>query len=130
MESKLKLTNDELESLKELGEKNPLLKKAFDLIEVVQLSVISDTLLALKKTHLNICEELGEKKISIFNESTEGLKTFENYIKWNGTVEDTVKTIRSLENSLSPEEVKEVNKKMKDSQQLFIPKVNGTQITN
>jgi len=116
--------------LKKLADKNPLLKKAFDLIEIVQLSVVSDTLLALKKTHLDICNELGDKRIMLFNDSSEGLKTFENYIRWNGTVEDTVKTIKSLEASLSPEEVKVVDRKMKDSQQLFVPKTNGAQVAN
>lgn len=128
MESKFKLTVSELADLKKLGEKNDLLKKAYELIDIIQLSVVPDTLVALKKSHLELCNELIKNGVSLFN--NENAKDFDNFTKFKASALDTVSAIKSLESSLTPEEVKEVNKKMKDSQQLFIPKVNGNQVEN
>ena len=125
MESKFKLTEKELEEFERVSDKSPLLRKAFELIEIIQLNIVSDTLIALKKTHLGICDELIAQKKTMFND-----EKFDSFIKWSKEIEDTVKTIKSLEASLTPEEVKEVNKKMKDSQQLFIPKTNGAKAEN
>lgn len=128
MESKFKLTSSELAELKKLGEKSALLKKAYELIDIIQLSVVPDTLVALKKSHLELCDELIKNGVSLFN--NENAKDFDNFTKFKASALDTVNAIKSLESSLTPEEVKEVNKKMKDSQQLFIPKVNGNQVEN
>lgn len=122
MSNDIKLSDAEMQQLQELIKGNRVIEKAYEFIEFVQSNPAINTFVAIKKSHTELCEELIEKKIKIFNSENESIKDFDNYQKFKTTALETVNMIDTLRNKLLPEEQIKANKKVKDSSQLFLAK--------
>lgn len=123
MNKDYKFTESELDELKNLSSKDKILKKAYDLIDLINANPALDSFAALKKTHEKICNELLEKDVRLFNSDTDSLKVFENYLKFQDKLESTVNTMNNLKKMLLPEEEAIAIKKVKHSTQGYIEKV-------
>jgi len=120
MSKDIKLSEKELDDLKKID--NKLVRKAAEYIDFIDKNPAVETYIALKLSHNNICEELQQKKVQLFNDEDGNEKIFDKYLKWKKDAESEVQTLLSLKSKLSAEEQVIVNKKIKDSQQLFLSK--------
>jgi hypothetical protein len=128
MNNEYKFSESEMDELKKMSSKSDLLKKVYELIDLVQSNSAIETFVALKKSHTELCEELIQKGIKLFNSDNESVKDFDNFQKFKLTALDTVTMIEDLRKKLLPEEEVVANKKIKNSAQGFLNKapINGS----
>jgi len=127
MNNDYKLSDTELAELEKLSGKHVILKKVYEIIDLINANPALDSYAAIKKTHEKICNELLDKDVKLFNSDTESLKVFENYLKFQSQIEGVVNTMNNLKKQLLPEEEVVATKKIKNSSQGFINKasING-----
>lgn len=125
MNREIKLTEKEMEELRKVD--NKIVKRALEYIEFIDANPAVETYIALKLSHNNICEELQQKKVQLFNEENGNEKIFDKYLKWKASAESEVQTLLNLKARLTAEEQQTVLKKMKNSEQLYFNK-NGSKV--
>ncbi len=125
MNKDIKLTEKEIEDLRKID--NKVVKRALEYIEFIDANPAVETYIALKLSHNNICEELQQKKVELFNAEEGNEKTFDKYLKWKKDAESEVQTLLNLKAKLTADEQQIVLKKMKNSEQLYFSK-NGSKI--
>jgi hypoxanthine phosphoribosyltransferase len=127
MNKEVKLTEREMEELRKVD--NKIVKRALEYIEFIDANPAVETYIALKLSHNNICEELQQKKVQLFNEENGNEKIFDKYLKWKASAESEVQTLLNLKAKLTAEEQQVVLKKMKNSEQLYFNK-NGSKVVS
>lgn len=128
MENEYQLSESELKELEKSAQKNAVVKKALELIELIQANPAINAYIALSVTHNNICKEVMENDVKLFNTDPEFAKTFDGYLKWKDKLISDVDAMNILKNKLLPQEEVIASKKIKgSSNQLHIPKpiLNG-----
>ena len=99
-----KLTDKELDYFEAKAGSDTILLKALELIRMVQSNPAIETFIAIKKSHTELCEELTQKGIKLFNSDNDSVKDFDNFQKFKVTALDTVNMINSLKKQLTVEE--------------------------
>ena len=128
MENEYQLNEEELKELEKSAQKNTVVKKALELIELIQANPAINAYIALSVTHNNICKEVMENDVKLFNTDPEFAKTFDGYLKWKDKLISDVDAMGTLKNKLLPQEEVIASKKIKGgSNQLHIakPQLNG-----